>query len=853
MKLKLLLILLFVSTISFAQNWSQVGAAQFSNFASGGVIATHPTTGEAYVAIIEPLSTNKVSVQKFDGTNWVAIGNLIGENAANVALQINPNNNQPIVAYRDTTDSTLYVYTFDGTTWTLEFNHNVVLADLKVQIQFNTSGDIRVSGFEITSKKFVVIEKKSAGTLNKLNGPKYNSENNGSVFDYNSFDKFYIAHKLAQSQYLWNIAKLSIDNYAATDFRIAPDSYRGESLTLTNVSGISDNNYVAAFDITNKYDSNQNLYPANEIVVYNGSTFVKRIDAANDIVQFRKNFIDNKLYIMYADKSTENIVFESYNTYTNVWSTLPATGIDSNTASFFISMTIDKINGYVYALYLDGLKVSVKKYTIIPPVNQAILYVDKNATGNNNGSSWANASPSLKYALENIGSLTTEIWVAKGTYTPDASDRAKSFNIISNNSLKIYGGFDGTETTIAQRDILANPTILSGDLNNDDAGAISFSNTTTVENTHNIVKISAEDVLLDGFTITNANGNGALGAEQEGGAIEILPSVKKLVLKNCIISNNTVKRGGIISAIDANADISVSFINSTFKNNLAAFATIYYSRPNSGKTHNFTSINNLYHNNATDNVNGNGLFWFRNDKGTCTINANYINDTFANNSGNRVPSAGNDVALITIGETKGTITTNVSNSIFWNNTDGNGNITPAIGRNGNDAYPAITNMLVSNSLDADGFSKVTYKQNILTTDPLFTSATDFSLQANSPAINTGDNAKIPSYINADKLGNTRIFDTTVDLGAYEFGASAVAGIATLSKIDFSMYPNPTNGILNIKIDENIKLVEIFNLQGQKIITSKNKNLNIKQLNTGIYLVKITTDKNLIGIKKIIKK
>lgn len=850
MKLKLLSILLLVSTISFAQNWSQVGATQFSNFASGGVITTHPTTGEAYVAIIEPLSSSKISVQKFDGTNWVTQGALVGLNAANVAMQINPNNNQPIVAYRDTTDSTLYVYTFDGSTWTLEFNHNVVLADLKVQIQFNTSGDIRVSGYEISSKKFVVIEKKSAGTLNKLNGPKYNSENNGSIFDYNSFDKFYIAHIVAQTQNLWNIAKLSIDNYAATDFRISPDSYRGEWLSLTNVSGISDNNYVAAYDITNKYDSNQNLYPANEIIVYNGNVLVKKIDAANNIVQFRKNFVNNKLYIMYADKNSEDIVFQSYNTYTDIWSTLPATGINSNSAGFFINMTIDKVNGYVYALYLDGLKASVKKYTIIQPINQSIIYVDKNATGTNDGSSWANATPSLHYALENIGSLTTQIWIAKGTYTPDAADRTKSFFI--NQDLKIYGGFAGTETTLAQRDIIANPTILSGDLNNNDTGAISFSNTTTAENTYNIVKISAEDVLLDGFTITNANGNGTLEAEQEGGAIKLLPSVKKLILKNCIISNNAVKRGGVISAIDATVDISVSFINSTFKNNLAAFATIYYSRPNTGRTKNFTSVNNLYHNNATDNVNGSGLFWFRNDKGTCTINANYINDTFANNSGNRVPSAGNDLAVLTIGQTKGTITTNVSNSIFWNNTDGNGDITPAIGRNGNNAYPAITNMLVSNSLDADGFSKVTYKQNILTSDPLFTSTTDFSLQATSPAINTGDNSKIPTDINYDKIGNNRIFDTTVDLGPYEFGASAVAGIATLSKIDFSMYPNPTNGILNIKIDENIKTVEIFNLQGQKILSSKNKNLNINHLNSGIYLVKITTDKNLIGIKKIIK-
>ena len=853
MKSKLLLILFLVSSISYAQNWSQVGTTQFTNFASDGVIATDPSTGEPYVAIAEPLNSSKISVKKFDGTNWVSQGGLVGENAINIALAINPINNQPVVAYRDTTDSTLYAYTFDGTAWSLIMNYNVTLKNHKVQIQFNAAGDMRFSGHE-SNDRLVVVEKKMSGPITKYTTPKYSGTEN--KFDFNDFNKYYIANRVYQTRSEWEIHKISVDRYGITDFTIRPDTYRGNpELNLKNISGISDNDFVAAFDISARYNNTTGTTePVNEVVIYNKTTEVKRIGAVNEIVQFRKNFVNDQLYIMYAEKNSGDIAFQSYNSITGNWSNLPTTSINSNSSSnFFINMAIDKVNGNLYALYLDGVKASVRKFTIIPPVNQPIIYVDKDATGNNNGSSWANASPSVQYALENIGSLTTEIWIAKGTYTPDASDRAKSFNIISNNSLKIYGGFNGTETTIAQRDILANPTIFSGDLNNDDAGPISFSNTTTTDNSYNIVKISTEDVLFDGITITNGNANGDTTNEQEGSAITLLPNVQKFVLNNCIISNNANTRAGSIKSIDTNANISVSFLNSTFKNNLGAFATVFYSRPNSGKTQNFTSVNNLYHDNLTDNVNGSGLFWFRNDRGSCTINASYINDTFANNSGNRVPSAGNDIPVITIGESKGTITTNVSNSIFWNNTDGNGNITPAIGRNGNEAYPAITNMLVSNSLDADNFSKITYKQNILTSDPLFTSATEFSLQANSPAINTGDNAKIPSYINTDKLGNTRIFDTNVDLGAYEFGASAVAGLATLNKIDFSIYPNPTNGIINIKIDKNIKLIEVYNLQGQKVASNKFNEINISSLNSGIYFIKITTDKNLIGIKKIVKK
>ncbi|MBE7685102.1 T9SS type A sorting domain-containing protein [Tenacibaculum piscium] len=407
------------------------------------------------------------------------------------------------------------------------------------------------------------------------------------------------------------------------------------------------------------------------------------------------------------------------------------------------------------------ITISYKQVSGIPRV-----YVDKNATGNNDGSSWANAYPSFQDALGSLGSTTTEIWIAKGTYTPSTTDRTKSF--IFSQDINIYGGFAGTETSIAERDIVNNPTILSGDLNGDDAGAVSFSNTTKADNSYNIVKVGAEDVVLDGITIANGNGNGSTSALQEGSAVTVLPSVKKITLNNCTLTGNVVTRGGVVSAIDGAYGVAITFSNSTFKNNLAKFSTVLYSRPKFGKTLTFNSVNSLYANNTVDNVNGSGMFWFRNDY-SCTINTSFTNDTFVNNTTNRTPTAGNDISVIDIGQTKGTLKINVDNTIFWNNTDANSTIVPAIGRNGNNAYPAVTNMLVNNSLDADGFSKVTYKQNIVLTDPLFTSATDFTLQTGSPAINAGDNAKIPADITTDLLGNQRIHNTTVDMGAYEFG------------------------------------------------------------------------------------
>lgn len=66
--------------------------------------------------------------------------------------------------------------------------------------------------------------------------------------------------------------------------------------------------------------------------------------------------------------------------------------------------------------------------------------------------------------------------------------------------------------------------------------------------------------------------------------------------------------------------------------------------------------------------------------------------------------------------------------------------------------------------------------NLIGTDPLFLGAPagDFRLLSGSPAINAGDNASIPSGITQDFIGNPRIMDGTVDIGAHE-GFSDICG------------------------------------------------------------------------------
>ena len=68
---------------------------------------------------------------------------------------------------------------------------------------------------------------------------------------------------------------------------------------------------------------------------------------------------------------------------------------------------------------------------------------------------------------------------------------------------------------------------------------------------------------------------------------------------------------------------------------------------------------------------------------------------------------------------------------------------------------------------------------------------------------------------------------------------------------YSIYPNPA--ISNIYINgPGIKAVNIYNLEGKKILTDNQVKLNISALKKGEYIVNIETDKATIS-KKLIKR
>jgi hypothetical protein len=81
--------------------------------------------------------------------------------------------------------------------------------------------------------------------------------------------------------------------------------------------------------------------------------------------------------------------------------------------------------------------------------------------------------------------------------------------------------------------------------------------------------------------------------------------------------------------------------------------------------------------------------------------------------------------------------------------------------------------------------------------------------------------------------------------------SNAASIST-TELVFSIYPNPISDVINIAIDNNDFEASIYSISGNLMFSTTNKIINVSELNSGVYLLKVKTNKK-IGVKRIIKK
>ncbi len=170
------------------------------------------------------------------------------------------------------------------------------------------------------------------------------------------------------------------------------------------------------------------------------------------------------------------------------------------------------------------------------------LFVDADADGASDGTSWEDAYNDLQAALYIAAAspVVTEIWVAAGTYTPDRGTHERTATFQLTGGVALYGGFAGWETSLDQRDLDTNGTTLSGDLNGNDGPDF----TSNGENSYHVLTSTdvGSNAVLDGFTISGGNANGG-GPDSSGGGM-YNEGGSLTTVSNCIFSGNAADADG---------------------------------------------------------------------------------------------------------------------------------------------------------------------------------------------------------------------------------------------------------------------------------------------------------------------
>ncbi|MCB1595331.1 MAG: hypothetical protein KDI76_10495 [Xanthomonadales bacterium] len=447
----------------------------------------------------------------------------------------------------------------------------------------------------------------------------------------------------------------------------------------------------------------------------------------------------------------------------------------------------------------------------------AIIYVDLNASGNNDGTDWVNAFTSVQNAV-NAAASGDEIHIAEGTYLEGAE-------ILITLPMTLKGGYP---TGGGVQNIHNYSTILSGNYQN---RVIFSSHSTGTLNIEGLTitkgRLNNGGTLFGGGVYSNGNikfshvnindntlaDNTTIGHKFAYGAG--IYGQSEVVILNSVIDNNRLgidsdsgyartKGGGVYSAI------SLIIINSTITNNLS----------------NATSFSN----NAASIAEGGGVYCdntviianslLKSNKArtahTCngaidcqfttthpeTRGGGAVGFITSNNSlitGNIIESSSETESITALdgGGLYGILS--INNSIVW------GNTTLVEGFESPDEY--FGSLTSSNSLIKGENPAGTGNIDATTPgfDPLFVDEVggNIRLQAASPLKDSGNNSLLPlDDYDIDFDGNTteplpidldggqRVFDTTVDIGTYEFQSylgiaknAAVSG----SEVTFDYY------------------------------------------------------------------
>lgn len=381
----------------------------------------------------------------------------------------------------------------------------------------------------------------------------------------------------------------------------------------------------------------------------------------------------------------------------------------------------------------------------------SVIYVDQNAQGLKDGSSWINAYTDLQSALT-VATPGYEIWVAAGIYKPTTAGTDRSASFILMNDIAIYGGFLGNESSLSERNSKLHATVLSGDI-----GVLGDprDNSTHVVQGGN----TNSTAILDGFTIQGGYADGSMTDNVGAGISNFYGNP---TLRNLTIDNNSAGTGSAIY----NYNSSPTLLNVTISNNGGLLGSRGGAMVND--TNSSPSLTNVtFYNNSSVYLGG-AMLNFSNS------NASMVNVTFVGNSANDTTGRGG--AIYNYGSNPSLLNVTFNgNSAFeggaiYNDSNSNPTIVNSIlyGDSNIEIFNFSGTALVTFSIVQGGYAGIGNQD----ADPLLGPLQDNggytwtkALGTGSSAIDTGDLANCPS---TDQRGFARPSGSGCDIGAYEY-------------------------------------------------------------------------------------
>ncbi|MGV3697801.1 Ig-like domain-containing protein [Flavobacterium sp.] len=108
------------------------------------------------------------------------------------------------------------------------------------------------------------------------------------------------------------------------------------------------------------------------------------------------------------------------------------------------------------------------------------------------------------------------------------------------------------------------------------------------------------------------------------------------------------------------------------------------------------------------------------------------------------------------------------------------------------------------------------------------------------------------------INNNTYYAVQTINGCRSNNSLAVTVTVTLSindtkQLNFSLYPNPALEMINVDLDGELESIKIYSLQGQRVIFADTTEINVSNLASGIYIVKVQDMNGAIGTQKLIIK